>query len=230
VNRPTHTVKAPDGHYAVPDPHDPGRLTFWAVVGGVARDWPAGTRWRPIAPRGLAPDDRDAWYQDVYYPWRAKVAEAIDADPAAAAAAFTAEAGDVDPPERPRRGRSPGKPRTRGRAVKPFTRARRAELALMVAAIQATGKSCRETAGMLGISKSSAHRLGEAEDTPEGATQAAITYAVSLLRAEQLFDQLLIQRVTARGEEVDRVDRMLADVERIREELRSRALAAGREA
>jgi hypothetical protein len=88
----------PAGNYAVDDPDQPGRLTFWQVpVGAPTRlvPYPPGTRWAPLPP-SFADEPyeqrrplRDVWYQSKYWPWKREVARTILAAPGGAVRAFT---------------------------------------------------------------------------------------------------------------------------------------------
>lgn len=78
---------------AVADPDRPDVITFWWIDEcGQIHDYPRGTRWRPVPPRVplelRSTRGRQAWYDEVYFPWKATVIAAIDADPTAALARF----------------------------------------------------------------------------------------------------------------------------------------------
>ncbi len=94
-------------YFAVADPVDPGRMTYWRRDGGGRyRPWPAKARYGPdlwrdpgegrehVIPAGLGDADRKRWLLDwagrVSGPWHAQVQAAIEADPAGAAARFAA--------------------------------------------------------------------------------------------------------------------------------------------
>lgn len=89
-------VQVPAGHYAVGDPDQPGRLTAWQVDGrGMLHRHPPDRRWEPPCPKFAEVEDREErwearaeWYRAVYFVWKRQVIAAIEADPAAARAAF----------------------------------------------------------------------------------------------------------------------------------------------
>ncbi|MDQ7910783.1 hypothetical protein RB614_40460 [Phytohabitans sp. ZYX-F-186] len=219
-------VRVPDGHYAVPDPDDPARLTLWSVCAGVARDYPETARWRPTPPpiEGPSKDARQAirqdWYDRVYFPWRAAVAVAIERDPEGAAAAFVAAQGYVPVPVRPARRRS-AQPAwaKRMRAGPTAAQRRREELGLLALALRGAGRSVRETADLLGEPRSTIQRLSADCAGFEAADVA--TRAVTLLRIDQLEQQLLVARVTASGELAAELDRQLGQVAEMRAALRA---------
>lgn len=158
-------VPVPDGLYAVADPDDPGRLTYWSVAGGAVRDYPPGTRWRPMPPPhpvGLPRDQqaavRQRWYAGPYRRWRDAVDAAIVADPAGAAARFQARYPEATLPEPPQRRRSPARIRRRAaRRQSPAQHRRRVEM-LTAAALAETGMSVRAIADVLGLSRTTAWR------------------------------------------------------------------------
>lgn len=85
----------PDGAYAVRDPHDSTVTTLWRVAYGELHPWPPRRRWAPRPPKadpGLLPEERRArrerWYAEVYWPWKAAVAEEIRHAPRPAADLF----------------------------------------------------------------------------------------------------------------------------------------------
>ncbi|MDX2930417.1 helix-turn-helix domain-containing protein [Streptomyces sp. NRRL_B-16638] len=87
--------RLPDGTYAVPDPHDPEVTTLWRVTGGGLHPWPLRQRWAPRPPAAdpdIQPEERRAhrerWYAEVYWPWKAAVAEEIRRVPRTAADLF----------------------------------------------------------------------------------------------------------------------------------------------
>lgn len=93
---PLPPVTAGPGYYATPDPDAPGILTAWEVdTRGELHRYPVGTRWEPRCPpfdeveRAERRAARARWYEVTYFPWKIAVIEQINADPAAARAAFT---------------------------------------------------------------------------------------------------------------------------------------------
>lgn len=90
-------VASGPGFYAVPDPDDSWRLTAWSVDRqGLLHRYPTTQRWEPEPPtfaeigdRFDRKDARDRWYLETYRPWKVAIVNAINADPVAAAEAFT---------------------------------------------------------------------------------------------------------------------------------------------
>ena len=87
----------PEGHYAIPDPHDPGVITYWRrknikgkrAVRPSFGPWPLKARNGPVlytrdVPRDLRGQARAEWVRDWYatvrHPYDTAVAEAIAAD------------------------------------------------------------------------------------------------------------------------------------------------------
>lgn len=82
-------------YYAVPDPHDPERMTYWyRNKRGELKPHPTKARygprltWADITEAGVNRHDRTAvsefvsnWYQTVFQPWHIAVREAIKQDP-----------------------------------------------------------------------------------------------------------------------------------------------------
>ena len=218
----------PAGHYAVvdPDPDTDGRWTLWSTRQGRLRDFPEGVRWRPVPPRFedlVGPARRAAkegWYADVYWAWRRDVAEAVLADPEGAAAAFRRVSSSVPLPDPPRWGGGSrvDKPRSvRPKPVKVRGAAsdasrRRREEEMLAAALSSSGKSIREIAAELGVSKSTAHRRIEPGGLP---SSNAVARALLLLKVTDL------ERVWARGDaDEGQKAAAMADLERIRGILR----------
>lgn len=155
----------PEGLYAVPSPSEPDMITFWFVRGGRLRDWPEGSRWRPVRPpypehltdRQSRRDWNDAWYDEVYFPWKDAVIEAIAADPEEAAAEFRRIEPDATMPvkgppvPRPKRDRVPVKRMT-------AEQRRLAEQRLIATALKAAGLSYSEVAGALDLPRTTAIR------------------------------------------------------------------------
>ena len=83
------------GAYAIDDPHQPWRASYWTVGDGL-RPWPTGAQYGPPRPPRKAPGGSLEQRRDEMKLWRAQVEEyrlevlkRIAADPAAAAARFT---------------------------------------------------------------------------------------------------------------------------------------------
>jgi len=87
-------------YYAVPDPNDPNRMTYWqrGPAGGLTPH-PPRTRYSPRLLRSDVPDwltgrERQTWVEDWarqhVWPWYAAIHAAIDADPQACTARFAA--------------------------------------------------------------------------------------------------------------------------------------------
>lgn len=186
----------PDGRYLVAAP-DGGRPTLWTASRGALSDYPKGVRWRPVPPRfpdlhgDARRDARDDWYQAVYWPWRRAVAEAVLADVEGAADAFRQRAGSIDLPDPPDWG-TPAHDRTRSprvrktvqaAAARTSTRQRLMEERVLAAALREQGKSVRQIASELGVSKSTAARRAElATNVPAG----VVAKAVLLVRVSDL--------------------------------------------
>lgn len=86
-------------YYAVPDPADPARMTYWRRTGRGLRPIPANARYGPVLLKHDVPADlrgqqrREwvyAWQRQHLYPWHATVHAAIDADPIGCAARYAA--------------------------------------------------------------------------------------------------------------------------------------------
>lgn len=149
------------GHYAVPDPDQPSRLTFWEVdENGQVRDWPQGVRWRPLPPRGLTREQNHDWYAPggPYRTWRAQVAEAIAADPVAAAVRFRTERPEPAPPALPHRRRAAARKPKQPDESRAETKALADTQALIVAALRAGRTPFRAISRTLGIPLATAHR------------------------------------------------------------------------
>lgn len=216
----------PDGHYAVPSPDDPQRLTLWRVSAGRLLDWPDGTRWRPLPPP--PPPDmpkadrrawRQGWYDNVYCGWKAVVIGAIAADPDLAARRFRVEHGEVElpppPPHKPRQARqarrrtkSPKPPR-----ISPEARRRAAEQVAAVA-LRQLGRSYRQIAAEMHLPLTTVHRRLHSTTDPTA------TAAQLMARVADLETSLLASRVL-HPEEVERIDQWLADLRTLVEALRT---------
>ncbi|MBM0239370.1 hypothetical protein JNW88_23525 [Micromonospora sp. ATA32] len=86
-------------YFAVPDPADPGRITYWRRTSGTLKPWPAKARYGPVLyrtdlPAGLDAQQRQQWAADWYrenaHPWHDRVRAAIDSAPDECAARFAA--------------------------------------------------------------------------------------------------------------------------------------------
>jgi hypothetical protein len=85
----------PDGYYAVPDPDEPGAMTYWRARGGRTQPWPAKAWYGPARPlRRDVPTDRDkrsafisAWNLR-YFAWHDRLLAALTADLDGARARF----------------------------------------------------------------------------------------------------------------------------------------------
>jgi hypothetical protein len=132
--------------YCVPDPDDGSRATFWWVdAAGALHRWPPGTRWEPDPPRFEGPDrvdQRDGWYEDVYWPWKRAVAEAIEANPESAAVRFAVRYPAAEFP-------SPRASLSRAETGREQQRRRYEEVT--AAARARRGASVRQVAGQLGV-------------------------------------------------------------------------------
>lgn len=183
-------------------------------------------RWEGLA--GRARDEaRWAWYADVYWPWRRALADAVLADPEGCAAEFDRVHGSVPLPDPPRWGGG-------GRVEKPVGSSRRGMTAegtsrlvadrrrreeqqrireeqTLALALAGAGRSVRQIAVDLGVSKSTAHRRAAAAGSV-GARAAAI--ALLTVRLADLEVAYAKDRTGAEREAA------VADLGRLREELR----------
>jgi hypothetical protein len=86
-----------DGTYAIPDPDEPRRPTYWRVTNGKIQPWPSGAKYGPPRPPLTDPRPDPAiraaqlavWRTDIKQ-HRLRVIAAINADAPGAAARFTA--------------------------------------------------------------------------------------------------------------------------------------------
>ncbi|MFY1673688.1 hypothetical protein ACN27G_27640 [Plantactinospora sp. WMMB334] len=212
------------GRYAVRDPDDDGRWTYWRVeaVGRSRRElrpWPPDVRWypnRPPYPADLPKEQRAAWRQEwydrVYFGWKEAVVAAIAADPQAAADAFAEHAPSAVLPERrkPRR----RKPEPWERRVAPSSR-KRADDRILAAALKLAGLSFAEVGRVLDLPKTTAIRrvveTRQRAEVPDLLARASV--AVEIVRLQdRLFalcrlaedgeltaaDQARIQELTVR--------------------------------
>lgn len=90
--------KAPE-YFAVPDPADAGRMTYWRSAGRGLRAWPPAARYGPRllrreVPAGLTGKPLrafvTAWYRQHVAPWHDAIKTAIAEDPQKCAARFAA--------------------------------------------------------------------------------------------------------------------------------------------
>jgi len=162
-------TEQPNDWAAVPDPDNAYRMTYWAVFAdGAIRDYPHGARWRPIAPPlpGVVGEERrqqrQRWYDEHYYPWRAAVRTAIDDDPAAARTRFLARYPSpvwtdkaVRPPKPPRPRRA--EPSSASSASRGLVGAGRV-VALLAFLFRLGGKTYPQIAEELNVSEATARR------------------------------------------------------------------------
>lgn len=87
-------ANAPE-YFAVLDPRDPERMTYWRRVRGDLKPWAPRARYVPLPLRSDVPTDPEArrtfvldWTERVIVPWNAAVRAAIDGDPLGCAARF----------------------------------------------------------------------------------------------------------------------------------------------
>lgn len=82
----------PSGAYAVDDPYLPGSTSYWAVKENGLEAWPLGSggKYGPLRPAKGAPRDEVKFWRGQLEEYRLEVLKRIAADPAEAAARFTA--------------------------------------------------------------------------------------------------------------------------------------------
>lgn len=223
-NRTYEIPGIPDGHYAVPDPNNPGRLTLWEVRAGVPRDWPKGSRWRPRPPSMAHVDEGERaeayrrWYDGVYFPWRDQVSQAIVRDPEAAAAAFVEASGHQEIPQPTRQPQGQSKRVTR--TPKPRSPGKR-ELAVLAAALHAGGRSWRAVGELLDLPKPTAHRIGRG--VPPAYIPDGLVAALALVRAYDVQDRVRAARQSATDPaECAALDQRLADLDNLLADMRKR--------
>lgn len=218
--------RVPDGRYAVrdPDPAQGGRWTLWATRDGQLRDFPEETRWRPMPPKfeHLRGDERrearNDWYSNTYWGWRRDVAQAVLADPAGCAEAFQRVASSTPLPEAARWGGGELSARRRQAKVpavrlpSPESEAarRRREEQTLATALASAGRSVRQIAAELGVSKSTAQRRVQA-----AGVQASDTVARALLLVRVGDLERTFARPASGADEAKRAA-ALADLQRIR--------------
>ena len=86
-----------DGYYALPDPDNPAKMTYWRVLCGNPTRWPRQSWYGPARPlKRDAPKDLDAkiaWmraWADDHRAWLERVAAALATDPDGCRARFAA--------------------------------------------------------------------------------------------------------------------------------------------
>ena len=220
------------GRFAVLDPDDGGRWTFWRVEATNAsgsrrelRPWPPDVRWAPLRPpypEGLDFQQRKAWSQDwydrEYFAWKEAVIAAIEADPQGAAAEFVDRAPAADLPE-------PTKPRRRSsRRPRPMSAKQRqvAVERLMAEALASAGMSERQVAAEMDLPKTTARRRLLAARRSD-AVMSVVSRLVLQARVQELTVQLALAAKSAGPEDLPRLREQLAQVRRLAD------LAAGRE-
>ena len=86
-------------YYAVHDPADPSRITYWRETAQGRKPWPNKANYAPVllkrdVPALLTRQDRrawvNAWFREELPKWQAAIDAAIDADPVGARARFVA--------------------------------------------------------------------------------------------------------------------------------------------
>lgn len=86
-------------YFAVADPTDPARITYWRRTNGKLAPWPSRARYGPQLlrsdlPAGLAGQERQewiqAWFRAHVTPWHTQVHATIDTNPETCAARFAA--------------------------------------------------------------------------------------------------------------------------------------------
>lgn len=213
-----------DGHYCVPDPAEPSKLTYWTVVDGKVRDYPDDVRWRPLPP--TPPPDVDGraerrawtnqWYETTYFPWRDAVDAAILDDPPGARDRFTAAYPHAElPPQsaRRRRTRTPQPPKPRRPRKLSAAEQRLAAERLAARALSQLGYGYRRIGEELGLPLTTVHRRMHSGRAAEVSTVAL------LAKAAEVETALLAGRIMQPGE-VERIDRWLAELRQMAEALR----------
>ena len=217
----------PLGMFAVRDPDDDDRMTYWRVEEDgkhrALRPWPADVRWAPLSPpcpEGLNPAQRrewrDGWYADVYFGWKEEVIRRIAEDPQAAADEFAEASPTADLPAPLKK-----RPRTRVRP-KPVSAKQRQVAAerLMAEALRRAGMTERAIAAELGVPKTTAHRrLTSGQRVADELTRILLEVRIS-----ELLGQVM---QAARSATAEDLPRLLAQVEQVR---RLQVQASGGEA
>lgn len=223
-------VRLPDGMYAVPDPDDWGRLTFWSVRSGSLRDWPDRKRWRPTRPpypptldRGLRREWSDAWYEEVYFPWKDRLVELIAEDVEGAAARFRQDYPGVElrpAPERRRPAKVTRASASRNRRTE--FQARLFEDRLIAASLRRSGRSYSQIATALGLARPTAiRRVQEGEAMGNPATQDLVMAALYQARIGSLEDRLRLACLQSGTDGSGPVREMLGQLQDLRAHLPS---------
>lgn len=210
----------PEGRFAVPDPDDPDRMTYWRVESTNAdgskkelRPWPADVRWAPLRPPYPPDLDKaqrrqwtDGWYASEYFGWKDEVVAAIAADPQAAADEFSRSAPTAVLPE-------PTKPRPRQRVrKKPMSKKAREVAAqkLFAEALRRAGMSERQMAAEMGLPKTTARRRLQGGAVADGLAAVFIE-----ARIAQLMAQVIGMAQTASPEDLPRLQAQLEHIHRL---------------
>jgi hypothetical protein len=86
-------------YFAVADPNDATRITYWRRTEGRLKPWPATARYGPALYRTDLPADLKgqaqrewiaSWHRQHTFPWHEAIRAAIDSDPTGCAARFAA--------------------------------------------------------------------------------------------------------------------------------------------
>ncbi len=216
----------PEGRFAVPDPDDEDRMTYWRVESITAsgskkelRPWPADVRWAPLRPpypEGLDRQQRkdwsQDWYDDVYFAWKDEVVAAIAADPQAAADEFARSAPTAELPAPVRK-----RPRVRLRPLAVSKKQREiAAQSILAEAFRRAGMSEREIAGEIGLPKTTTHRRLSGASLADGVAGVIVDARIAGLIADVL--------AAARTAGPEDIPRLLVQLERVK---RLQAKAAG---
>jgi hypothetical protein len=196
-------VHAAAGHYCAADPDDPAITTAWRVTdGGALYRYPVGHRWEPTCPTfdDIADLDarrsaRDDWYVTVYFTWKTKIVEQINADPAAAAVAFARRY----PQELVRQALEAQAKARREKWDRLHAERRHAEALLAVLLVR-RGRSIRSVAAILGVARSTARERIAAgrpawDADPAAARAALVAYQTSVMDRTDVED--LVERLLA---------------------------------
>lgn len=217
--------RLPEGRFAVPDPDDGSRLTFWRVESTnrdgsrkELRPWPPDVRWapwRPDYPEGLDAGQRrewsQRWYDEVYFGWKEQVIEAIAADPQGAADEFARSAPDADLPSPVKK-----RPRQQVRRPRPVSAKQRQIAAerLMVEALRRVGMSERDIAAELLLPKTTVHRRLVGEQVVDGVAllMAEVRVASLVQQVTDLARQASPEDVPALRERVEQIQQLQARI------------------
>lgn len=85
-------------YYAIPDPDDSTRITYWRETGRKLAPWPGKVHYGPRLRKRDFPagtprqqfEYADRWMLEIRHPWEAKIRAAVDANPDEATARFAA--------------------------------------------------------------------------------------------------------------------------------------------